>query len=765
MAGLFGGGQTAQNISETPLAGINVQTSANGRPIPLVYGTTRVTPNLIGYYDFTAIPHTSRQSSGGKGGGYDAPTNTTYTYAATLLFALCEGPIAAVQKAWIDKTESLANEKFTIFTGTIPQTPWSVLATRHPAEAIGYSGIAYVAADAYDLGSRASLPNHNFEVQGKCLAGNGLIDANPRDILVDLLTNATTGVPNAPTLGDTTAYAQYSLAAGLLLSPCYSEPTTAASILTDLLKLTNTGIYYSDGQLKLVPYGDEPINGNGATYLPNLTPVANLTDDDFIAAAGDDPIKIKRNAIAQTTNTTADAYNQVTIEYLNRATQYQIETVIRDDPAAIETYGLIPMSPVTAHHIADAAIAGKIADLLLQRAITVRAQYTFRLGWQWCYLEPTDLVTLTDQAIGMSLYPVRILSIEEDDDGTLTLTAEDAPPGAASFVVKPIPQSGGYHVDYNAAAEPIGAVCLFEPPYALARGSGLELWVGACGPTGTSTWGGCHVWVSTDGDAYRQIGTLTNPSRIGTLTSPISPASTTLSVQLTGQGGQLIPASAADAAALHTLFYVGGANPEFMAHQGAILTGADAYNLTGLVRGAYGSTIAPHSIGDPFIRLDDTIVKSGPLDLSLIGQTIYLKFQSFNVWGSGLQPMESLPVHAHAMTGQQATGSPVAGLSVTAMPGSAVLTRLAWDPSPGADHYIIDQSGDGETWYRTGETKDTTWSDSSLFGASTRYRVAAVRALAGSWSSPAFINISTHAMWTSDSAAMWTTDSTPMWSA
>lgn len=766
MSGLFGSGGGGQNTSETPLAGVSIQSSANGLPIPIVYGTTRVSPNLLWYGDFTPIPHTSTTSGGGKGGDAGSSSNTTYTYTASFALGICEGPVAGFGMSWINKTKQAASSKFTLFTGTYPQSPWGYLTGAHPGQDIGYQGIAYAAAAGYDLGATASLPNHTFEVLGKCILA-GTSDADPRDIVTDLLTSAAYGVPNAPPLAGTSQYSAYCKAAGLLLSPCFDQQADAASIITGLMQLTNTGVYFSEGLLKLVPYGDATLTGHGATYTPALTPVANFGDDDFLADGSADPVVIKRNAIANTVNTTSDAFNQVTLEFLNRANDYQPETVIVQDQVAIDLYGLRPMSSITAHQIADPAVAQAVAMLILQRSVYIRAQYEFRLGWQWCHLEPTDLVTLTDAALGLSLYPVRILQIEEDEYGTLSILAEDAPPGVASHVVGSVPTGAGYSVDYNAAPGDVGAVCLFEPPFALAAGSGLEVWAGVSGPAGSSVWGGCYVWVSYDGTTYQRLATISNPARVGHLTAAISNVSTgPLAVHLDGQGGQLLAASAADAAALHTLFYVGGANPEFMAYQDATLTGTNAYNLGSLVRGAYGSAEAAHAINDPFIRIDDALARSGSLDLSLVGSTIHFKFQSFNIWGGGLQDLSTLTAYNYTVSGQPATGNAVSGLTATAVPDSAILTQLSWTASAGVDHYVIDQSGDGTTWQRTGETKATTWADSALYGSATRFRVAAVRALAGTWSTSAFLNISAMNMWNSVSTTlMWNSvDSTHMWS-
>jgi hypothetical protein len=50
--------------------------------------------------------------------------------------------------------------------------------------------------------------------------------------------------------------------------------------------------------------------------------------------------------------------------------------------------------------------------------------YTFKLGWKYCLLEPMDLVQITDARLGPSALTVRITAVEEDDEGTLSITAE-----------------------------------------------------------------------------------------------------------------------------------------------------------------------------------------------------------------------------------------------------------------------------------------------------------------------------------------------------
>ena len=110
--------------------------------------------------------------------------------------------------------------------------------------------------------------------------------------------------------------------------------------------------------------------------------------------------------------------------------------------------------------------------------------------------------------------------------------------------------------------------------------------------------------------------------------------------------------SAEDAAALNTLLCVLGVNHEYMAYQTATLTGANAYNLTGLVRGAYGYTASAHSTSETVIRVDSAMVKGEALQPGMIGKTIFFKFCSFNVWGGKPEFLADVPEYQYTITGE-----------------------------------------------------------------------------------------------------------------
>jgi hypothetical protein len=106
----------------------------------------------------------------------------------------------------------------------------------------------------------------------------------------------------------------------------------------------------------------------------------------------------------------------------------------------------------------------------------------------------------------------------------------------------------------------------------------------------------------------------------------------------------------------------------------------------------------------------------------------------------------------------------VVGLSARSMPGSPTAMLLTWQPAPGAEYYIVEQSADGKSWTRVAETRACSISGTALYGSQTIVRVAAIGSVLGSWAS---INYALAAdyMWNAvDTTPMWTTDSAVMWS-
>jgi hypothetical protein len=586
MSGIFGSGKTDQ----TPIAytGININTAVRYLPVPVLLGYGRLGINLIDYLDFTSKAQSG--SGGGKGGGN---TTTGYKYSATLVMGLCEGEVGANTGALIWKEKalvSLSSEGMSLFRGTVGQAPWSYLTANHPDHAFTYSETAYAAVANYDLQSSPDTPNMNILTYGP-LWGSGITcrmsylppyhvpalgDADPVLAAKEILNNQQWGVPDFPesvidtaswlfsaaatTTGDA-AWQTYCSASGIAVSVLMNDQEAASDILARLAQLTNTALFWSEGRLKAVPYGDSALTANGYHFVPNVTPVYDLSDADYVRQSKKDPIEIDRVD-------PADVYNCYRLEWSNCYLGFVAQPIEDKEQHLVEDHGLRVAPTIQAHEITHPKVAQTVVNLIKQRGCYILRTFKFKLSAEYFLLEPMDLVTLTDTDLGLSQVAVRITKIEEDDKGEFTITAEEFPAGVATTALYATETDVPTPVDTGVAAKLVNPPVILEPPANLASNGGAEVWIAASGGAGGEAdpyWGGCQVWLSLDDISYEQIGTIEAPARQGVLTAPLAAfAGTnpddadTLSVNLNESGGQLTSATTGDAAAGRTLCWVDG---------------------------------------------------------------------------------------------------------------------------------------------------------------------------------------------------------------
>ena len=676
----MGGKSSTITSAEERILSLQVQRSSQGLTLPVIYGRTRVAGNLIWYGDFTTIEHKTTTQQGGKGGGGVTQEDIKYTYEAAVMLALCEGEISGVGRIWRDKEkfDSLAQLRLTLMRGGDEQPLWTHLAqAKHTSQALNYSGTAYLCSPNYELTKSAQIYQHNFEVIGKLGYSGNIPDANPRDIIRDLLTNQRYGCGfPADSIGDTDRYSNYCRAVGIFLSPAYTEQGEAQRNISELLEQTNSAAVFSQGRLKIVPYGDGNYSGNGAAYVADNKALYDLTDDDFIVSGAEDPVRVERK-------TNADAFNQVQVEYLDRDNDYNVAIAEVKDQANIEQYGLRPKEAVKMHGICNGKVAQKVAQQLLQRALYVRNEYEFKLGWKYCLLEPMDIVTLTDAGLGLNKTPVRITEIEEDEEGVLSVKAEDYPVGVYTTSEYPTQPSLGYSADYNVSPGNAHAPVIFEAPLQLTGGD-PQIWMATAGG---DMWGGAEVWVSTDGDSYTRVGAVNHKARFGSLTAALPNGAVfdrtnTLSVEISA--GQMTGGTEQDSRDLLTLCYVDG---EFLAYANAELKGVGRYTLGNLTRGAYGSAIDSHAAGSQFVRVDDTLFRYA-VPRNWIGRTVWVKLVSYNVFSGGVQDLASVPAYSYTIKG--APLGQIQNLRLSSSWAYGKEAVIAWDKLDGADTYDVE---------------------------------------------------------------------------
>jgi hypothetical protein len=665
MSWIFSPDSQVNNTAPVPSPGLRIQNAVQGIPIPLLLaGQQRFAGNLIYYNDFKATSQDNSPSGSGKGsvggggGGKGATSsNVTYTYSAAFIMALCEGPVSGILSVWNNKTnQTLGDLNLVAFVGTTTQTAWGYVVAAHPADARAYRGIAYAAAGPFEMGNTDQLPNLSFEViavNANVIAG--LPDGDVSQAVADLFISAYFGVGfPASRWADQTDWSNYSRAAGMVVSPILNSQTDAASIARDMIEYTNCDARWSSGLLKIVPRAAGVISGNGYRYDPNLTPIYDFTVNDFLPNQGSMGTKGSGTVPLVVSRTPqVDMINNVKVEYLDRTNSYNPVAIERKDEAAIIAFRERPSSSKSLHFFCDANAAGMAASLRLIRERIART-YQWTAGRRFILLDCTDLVTVTDPSRNIVRQLVRITEIQEAPDRTLIFTAEEWP-GTAQPPLYGHQASSGYVPNLNADPGGINDPIIFEPTDAL--GGGLQIWGGISGQDKT-LWGGADIFASYDNINYQRVGRVLGPARAGALTSlllnvAINPtgqtidAANVLKVDLSASGGTLSSGTQLDATSLNTMSYVDG---EVIAYQTATLTGPNAYSLTYLVRGAFDTPIGGHAIGTQFLRLDNSVFKV-PFDQTRIGSTIYLKFQSFNIWGGGAPQLADLNPYTYVIQG------------------------------------------------------------------------------------------------------------------
>lgn len=647
------------SISSPKINQLSIQASSLGLPITLGWGTGRVRCNLIWYNDFRATAQTKK--SGGKGGGVK---ETTYTYSASIILALGAGEITGVPTIYRDKEVFKDNEIATswdgydynvttqtalqqaglnLATGSTTQTPWGYVTSTYPDQALAYRDIAYVYAQDYPLNTGASIPNHSFEVKF-AIRVPGKLDANPKDVVVDLLTNPNHGVPGwgSGLIGDLSNWSAYCLANNLLISPVVDTARAARDLINEWCEITNSAAFWSEGVLKVGTYGDATATANGVTYTPNLTPIYALTEADFIPLEETIPVSLEiRNQ--------ADACNIVQVEFLDRANQYNVAIAPSQDLANINEYGRRKQDPVNWHSICDASIARQSSQLLLQRTLYRREIYKFKLPWNFVLLDPMDYVSLTTTTDQLKLNNrlVQIISIEEGEDDCLEFTAEGVDAGTGSSPLYSAYSGNAVSVQTQMSPVPVSPPVIVKAPSSLT-GLDPEIWLAVAGAN--ANWGGCQVWVSADGVDYQLLGSINNPGKVG-LTTNILPNSAdpdttnTLTVNMSLSGQDLLSASATNANSGATLFVL---DEEILSYEDATLTGPNVYDLSNFRRGLYGTATSSHPIGTKFARLDDAVFKIPYTDLNY-GEIMYIKLPSFNPFGNSVEDLSTVTPYTVAL--------------------------------------------------------------------------------------------------------------------
>lgn len=164
------------------LGDLSVQTSTYGAEIGHVHGTIALAGNLIWLENNKLKETVHKKKSGGKGGASTTPTRT-FSYSATFIIAICEGPIDGIARIWCgdkliynaassDIGTIIASNKsaksFRIYYGTDDQLPNARYeAAKGVGKASAFRGLAYVVFEDFqlaDYGNTLQAAEFKFEI-------------------------------------------------------------------------------------------------------------------------------------------------------------------------------------------------------------------------------------------------------------------------------------------------------------------------------------------------------------------------------------------------------------------------------------------------------------------------------------------------------------------------------------------------------------------------------------------------------------------------
>ncbi|MGB8601971.1 MAG: phage tail protein [Rhizomicrobium sp.] len=679
------------NTKVTKYTSVPIQTSALGVPVTLFWGRQRISPNLIWYNNFKS----HKSSSSGKGGG---KSSSGYTYTAACILSLCEGPVRFNAVYNSDDTTTLSDLNATFYSGTASQTAPSWIKTNYPAQALSYPYTSYLFSSKMDLGSSASMPSIWCDLTHiPFTSAIGSPDVNLADVVPDFLTSTQYGVGNLTSSdidSDTLeSYRSYCRAQGIFLSPKLDSQEKATDILDRWAQLTNSWIFWGGQSVMFLPLGDAAVTGNDVTFTPDLDAAYDLTLADYLDS--DEPVKVTRKD-------PADCTNRTRLEITDRSNQYNSYVCEYKDQTLVDQFGIVENGSVSASDICTKAIGAIVAELIGKRAAYIRNSFSIKLPYWFILLLPGSLLTITEDNLELSKYGIRVTDIEEDEDGVLTITAEEFPGILGTSAASDQQDTSSSSVSKLVDPGDVNTPCVFEPNSSYTGGTAEVLVAASGGPY----WGGAYVYISFDNVTYTKVGEITSGAAQGVLTAALADASgldqtNTLALDLAESESQIDTATPSDAANYRTLAVItpqpssnilsnGG---EILSYGAAATTGSYTTNLSYLERGIYGSAHAAHAAGAQFTQIDTTgtagSVFSYALPTKYIGTTIYLKFVSYNIFGNAEQDITAVTAYQYVPTGagygSSTAGAPATPTGLTAAIGTSQL-GVSWAANASTDN-------------------------------------------------------------------------------
>ncbi len=277
---------------------------------------------------------------------------------------------------------------------------------------------------------------------------------------------------------------------GLWGSLSMSSQSAASDYLKSLYQAANAAPVYLGSKLYSLPYSEVSTAGNGALYTaPTASgPIANLNADNGDFVKTPDFAGVNRIGFP----------NVLQMQCIDRNANYNQVVVQQSDAASIALYGVRKADPIVNNAVQDPSIARQLLAIQVRKNQYGGDEYSFSLSARWTLLSPMDLVTLTDTLQGLVGMPVRILTYNEQEDGSFEGTAEPFIYGMYAPTLLNATTPIQNQTSTTTPAGDVNAPVIFEPvPDLYPSQTGDQIWVVVS--SANENYGGAAIFVSTDG--------------------------------------------------------------------------------------------------------------------------------------------------------------------------------------------------------------------------------------------------------------------------
>jgi hypothetical protein len=501
----------------------------------------------------------------------------------------------------------------------------------------GYGGTALLSDPSLYSGGGTSVGEISAEVRG--FNSGWVVDDHGEYIATNLLTNPIYGldlsIPNYQQGQDGTinsSLAQWCVASGLLQAVAISNQASAAEHIEKVLASCDGTMVWQGGNLRMYPWAESDVTGNGVTFTAWKTPIYDLAEDSM------------SGTLVIRTENLLDTPNEIPVRFLERnpegadatpSARYIGSEICSGDQAGMSLSGHRRGTAIETN-LSTQVSAQLLSHILSRRASYYQNEYSFTIGRRHIMLEPFDLVTLSDTRLGFDHKIVRLTSMTLNEDESISCTAVEWL-GVPFPTLLPTPEPSNPQQP-SASTPPVFVGNLFVAASPVVGERNLLVTASALTP---ENWGGADIFYSWDDATFTRAGTVLAGNFghvVGTLplALPLDDVNI-LRVDMENARGTILPRSDADRDSLQSLLLVGD---ELIAYSDSTVVSGltKTWDVGSLLRGQRGSSMSAHVEGEPVLLIDSNVL-SIPYDKVRTGSLVYVRALAKNLGGSLTQAL------------------------------------------------------------------------------------------------------------------------------